>query len=171
MYLYGFITVRKWAESGENMITKFIITLASFPFKTLMFLFSPRYFRSVTNLGKILKTNDNVFSTDGYSKSNRRVVVTDDDGKHIKVNKITSDKDYDPRATSKQRKKQRRFTTKIDYKKYPNALTKESVVDIKQYSINERTGKRLKITDRDFRDTGDKLTRSDMSNVVKKIRK
>lgn len=153
------------------MITKFIIILISIPVKTLKLLFVPKYFYTATrNLGKILITDDNVFSTDGYSKPNRRVVVTSDDNKNIKVNKIKSDLDYDPNATTASRNKQKRFTTKIDYNKY-SPLTKESVVEYKQYDRNELTGNKLNINDSHFTDTGVRLSNTDLRKINRNIKK
>lgn len=144
--------------------------MVKIPLNTMRFLFSPNYFLKTLNLGKILITNDSTLSEDGFSKSGRRVVVTSDNRKNIKVNKITSDKDFDPNASTASKNKQKRFTTKIDYSKYPNALTKESVVDNKQYSINQHTGNKLKITDSQLTDTGEKLSASDLRKVKRNIK-
>lgn len=122
--------------------------------------------------GKILKTNDGILSPGRFRKSNRRVVVTYDDGNNIKLNKITSDKDYDSKATLAEKNKQKKYSTKIiNYRKYPKSLKKESVVDRQQYFKNQRTGKNFTIHDKDLNHTGEVLDKSDMSNVNKLIYK
>jgi len=125
----------------------------------------------IKRVGNIMKTNDNVLDKNSYSKPNRRVVVTYDNGKTIKVNKITKDKDFVSTSTAQERTKQKKFTTKIDYLKYPKSLNKESVVDKKQYKVNQATKKSLTYNDKELVDLHERLDRTDMKKVNKLIKK
>lgn len=44
--------------------------------------------RHKSEIGRVYKTNDSLFSTDGYQKSNRRVVVVENKQSTLKVRKI-----------------------------------------------------------------------------------
>jgi hypothetical protein len=125
----------------------------------------------IKRVGNIMKTNDNVLDKNSYSKPNRRVVVTYDNGKTIKVNKITKDKDFVSTSTAQERTKQKKFTTKIDYLKYPKSLNKASVVDKKQYKVNQATKKSLTYNDKELVDLHERLDRTDMKKVNKLIKK
>lgn len=148
-----------------------ILSLVTLPVKTILFLTSPTYFKSVTNIGKILITNDNVLDANKYYKENRRVVVTYDNGKNIKVNKIMSDKSKFKSKSIDSKENLNLRTIKLDYRKYPKSLDKESVVDVKAYSINQRTKRKLTINDTELKATGETLSRSDIRKINNKIYK
>lgn len=153
------------------MITKYTLIFLKIPFQFLMFLVSPTYFKNTINhKGKILITNDNVLSAN-FSKPGRRVVVTSDDGKNIKVNKITKDKSFLRKRDLDAIAKQKLTSVSIDYKKYPKVLNKPSVIDNKIYEVNQITKSKFTINDSEFNDTGIKLTRGDMKKINKKINK
>lgn len=151
------------------MISKFLVFLILIPVKTLLFLVSPTHFKKVINhKGKILITNDNVLDTNNFTKgNNRRVVVTKDNGGNIEVNKITKDKNHIKTATKVEQEMQNNSSVKINYKNYPKSLNKESVVDNRVYTINQKTKKPITINDIEFTDTGDRLTRNDLRKVNK----
>ncbi len=101
--------------------------------------------------GKIYITNDSLFSYDGYSKKNRRIVAINNDRNSMKVLKIKSL--YD--------KKGKLRKNLIPIEKYPD-INKISGIDKKIYS---RTSRNKKIKENKLKKTKSRLNKWDLKKI------
>ena len=107
------------------------------------------------NLGRIYITNDSLFSKDGFSKPNRRVVVISENNKSATICKIKSLKDKNGNIR----------TSLVPIENYP-CLRNASGVDTR---LLTRTARNNPINVSKMKKTNSRLNKWDYSKVKSKI--